>query len=109
MSGRNKTANICIVDLFDEELKIACDECHTILGKGIFGIGVIFNDRRYLVDHNPSVQCCKKIRSVPLLYDDEASARKMQGEIIKTVKLDQNFDHLILEDITDGLQLTTRH
>lgn len=103
-----RSVNICIVDL-REELQILCEDCLKELGKGFFAVGIVDGERKFLVEHNPSIECCKKVRSVPLLYMDEASAIQKQQEIIETVKIDNDLSSLILEDVTGGLITNTRH
>jgi hypothetical protein len=110
MSGRKKTvATICVVDLRGEEMQIFCEDCLSLLGKGLFCVGVIVDDRRFLVEHNPSLECCDKVRQVPLLYDTEVSAKHMQQEILTSVTIERNLDGLILQDITHGVKSATRH
>ena len=94
MSRSGKIAGRIYVVVIPDGSGVACPECNEILGKGKYAIGIMANERKYFVEHDPSIQCCGEDRSVPLFFDDLDEAVEMKQRVKRTDK------ELILQEVT---------
>lgn len=111
MSMRKNVIGIISVVPLPEGYEAVCPHCKTVLGKGLFAIGITDDDGQYFVEHNPPLECtgCTEEKNVPLLYMNLYRAVRNKNRIKASVESRGTLRHLKLQIVPDVMRWTSKH